>query len=187
VLGFCVADALIYGNTIDDTNVGNPGAQGMELHGINMDISPQFGSTNTMANIPGDGIPANATCGLNILGASITNANKAQSGSPWGTDETQSGGITIETQASQGRTTDYLLISGSTVTNSATGVYFFVDSTPSPFGTDVTIQNNCLLSNHNIYLNGNAGTTTPPSPVMYDPGTTCPAPAPPPPVTCSGF
>jgi hypothetical protein len=183
VIGACVANSSIHSNTIDDTNVGTPGADGMELHGIDIEIS----QANTMTNIPAEGIVANTTCGLSILGASITNANKAQSGSPTGLNERQSGGIAIETQASSGRTTDYLLISGTTVANSAAGVFFYADLTPSPFGMNMSIQNNCLSANPHVYLNYNAGTTTPPSPVVYDSGMTCPAPAPLPKVTCAGF
>jgi Right handed beta helix region len=61
VVGPCVADVLIANNTIDDTYVGTPGAQGMELHGINMRVE-----NNSVTNTPAEGIYMDATCGTSL-------------------------------------------------------------------------------------------------------------------------
>ncbi len=145
VTGFCVAGAEISNNTIDDSNVGNPGALGMELHGFNSQIY-----NNTVTNIPGAGIYMDAVCGASVYGGSVTSANTEESGTPYtafpyGGLEAQTGGISIQTNGLGGvRTTSDVFVWGLSSTESSSGVFFYSSETNPPPFSNVVISNSCL-------------------------------------------
>jgi hypothetical protein len=135
----CAANVTIDHNNVDGTNVGTPGAQGMEIHSLNTNIS-----NNTLTNIAGDGIYLEETCGASVYNNSITNANARQQGDG-GANQTRTGGIYLANQAAYNRQVQDVQVWGSSVSNSAAGLYFFNADNSLGF-SNVFFQYSCLSS-----------------------------------------
>jgi hypothetical protein len=132
----CTDQVTISGNMIDGSNVGNPGAAGMELYSLNTSVT-----NNTLTNIAGDGMHLDEVCGASVYNNTIVHANAQQQGNSG--NDLPSGGIFLANAGAYDRQTRDVLIWNTNVSSSAAGLYFWYHDPDLGFA-NVAAQYSCL-------------------------------------------